>query len=491
MPRPHNASPLRAPPRSGRAGRLCAAALGVALAMAAGGAHAAEPGPPAAATPATPTPTPTPSPGSPPSATPAPPAPSTPEPAPGSLRVVLEGLPEGASFTVDGAPRAFGDRALDQLAPGPHTVALALDGVVLATREVTVRSGTTTALAPAPGPPGAGALWVRVTPAVPGAVVEVDGEGAGPVGAWLTGLEPGARVVTVRAPGYFTFRRDAVVDAGRTAVVEATLRPAGELEVRLEDEADPTPAEVLLDGAFVGTTPWREPVAAGDYTLTVRRAGDFAQDEPISVAQAATTTVVARPFRPVRAPSRSTRGGFALARGTAALDLTTGWPFSLSAHFTGGLTEAIDLGIGVRSAFSTLTELDLRGRFMVTRTAVIGAALVLDVEAGLGRDERNSFAVTPALAFSAQLGERVVVSASAGVRLFTDRTGPSAEAAHSARDGGVQLPLAIACEVVLSKHWNALARLEGNPLSGARRLYEVDHLDNSHVGFELGVSWIF
>ncbi|MCA9517450.1 MAG: hypothetical protein KC635_21060, partial [Myxococcales bacterium] len=415
----------------------------------------------------------------------------TPAPAVGRLRVVLAGLPEGAGFTVDGAPRTATDPALDTLAPGKHAVALTLDGVTLATREVTIRPDTTTSIAPIPGPEGKGGLWVRLPPDIAGAVVEVDREPAGPVGAWLTGVEPGVRLVSVRAPGYFTFRRNVPVEAGRTALVTATLDPAGELDVRLDDDDDPTPAEVLLDGALVGETPWREPVAAGEYLVTVRRVKDFTQDEYVAIAQSSTTTIVARPFRPANAPSRSTRGGFALARGAVALDLTTGWPFSLSMHFTGGLSDAFDLGLGVRSAFATLTELDLRGRLMFARTAVIGAALVLDVEAGLGRDDRDSFALTPALAFSARLGERVVVSASVGARLFSDRTGPASDPAHADRDDGLQLPLAVACEIVLADHWNALVRLEGNPLPDPRRLYELDHLDNSHVGFELGVTWIF
>jgi hypothetical protein len=126
-----------------------------------------------------------------------------------------------------------------------------------------------------------GSLVVRV--ADEGALVSVDGgdRGRTPLPAPLR-VTAGSHVLRVFKPGFAPFERQLVLAGGQTLTVDVRLEPvaqAGRLRVVEQTGAR---AEVLVDGADVGTAPWEGPVGAGMHTAALKGEGTLGT-QPVSV----------------------------------------------------------------------------------------------------------------------------------------------------------------------------------------------------------------
>ena len=114
-----------------------------------------------------------------------------------------------------------------------------------------------------------GRLTVLSTP--PGAVVEVDGEGAGQTPLQELVLEPGKHELVLRAQRHQVHRESVTIEGrDRVQTLEVELVPAwAEITV----DSKPAGATLLVDGEQVGVTPIRAEIGAGSHSLELRLAG--------------------------------------------------------------------------------------------------------------------------------------------------------------------------------------------------------------------------
>lgn len=184
----------------------------------------------------------------------------------GTLQI-LTGL-DGAKVILDGKDTGSltrrGGRALLLAPPGSHEVRVEKAGFIAPPpQKVTVREGGEAALEFRLDPqPTRASLAVIAAP--PGAVLSIDGRQvatAGPDGsANLGDLEPGARVLTARRPGYLPGKWDLNLTAGRNGPARAPLQRA------------PATLRVTVQPAKAAAQ------------ITVRRAGQF-DEKPISESE--------------------------------------------------------------------------------------------------------------------------------------------------------------------------------------------------------------
>ena len=185
-------------------------------------------------------------------------------PAPVVLRVKSE--PAGAELRVDG--KRVGTTPWEgPVAPGAHTLALALAHHAPAEAPVTVEVGRSAEqvlkLTPLP-------VFLSVQASPESAEIFVDGkrQGTSPVRVELV---PGEHTIAVRAEAHSP-RGETLTIAPGSAEVQRSYRlsPA---DVPLRVSASPEGAEVWLDGARVGNVPWEGKVSVGTHAVQVRAAG--------------------------------------------------------------------------------------------------------------------------------------------------------------------------------------------------------------------------
>jgi hypothetical protein len=188
-------------------------------------------------------------------------------PVAGALRV--DSVPPGARVSVDGVPRGTTPAAVRDLAPGEHTVAVAVaDGNRVVIERVTVEAGVVSSLVVPMTPPGGAADavgWATIASPIELQVFEADA---------LIGSSRNQRIMLI--PGRHTLRlvnaatgyettAPVRIDAGVVARVTVTL-PNGTISVN----AVPW-AEVLLDGKTIGETPIANyAVPIGPHELVLR-----------------------------------------------------------------------------------------------------------------------------------------------------------------------------------------------------------------------------
>ncbi|WP_292395686.1 DUF3344 domain-containing protein [Methanoculleus sp. UBA303] len=190
-------------------------------------------------------------------------------PEPGSIAVTS--TPTGATVWLDGEETGeVTDCTLTNVPAGEHVVTVKLDGYADASTPVTVVSGETaevilelTTLT--------GSLTVTSTPA--GAAILIDGADTGEVtNATLDGIAVGTHTVTLKKDGYADTTADVTVAYSETAALHRDLVEArGSITVA----STPTGAAIWLDGIDTGmtTNAILENVAAGEHTVTVKKAG--------------------------------------------------------------------------------------------------------------------------------------------------------------------------------------------------------------------------
>lgn len=254
----------------------------------------------------------------------------------GTLQVIT-GLDDVNVF-LDGketaSPTRRGGRALLLTPPGPHEVRVEKAGFIAPPpQKVIVREGGETALEFRLDPrPTRASLTVVAAP--PGAAILVDGKQsavAGPDGSATIGdLEPGARILTARRPGYLPGKWDLNLTAGRNGPVRAALQRApATLRVTIQP---PTPGVKLTlrrSGEF-DERPIAEPGSAlalpeGDYTVTGIDASGQRQVAQAKL-EAGKEALAALTFAPAAPTPNLETGAPVKALGTDALEAAgAGW----------------------------------------------------------------------------------------------------------------------------------------------------------------------
>src|SRR5262249_12259605 len=116
-----------------------------------------------------------------------------------------------------------------------------------------------------------------------GALISVDGgdRGKTPLPGPLR-VTAGAQVVRSVQPGYAPFERPLVLAGGQTVTVDVKLQAITQGgRLRVVDQSD-SRAQVLVDGAAVGTAPWEGAVGAGTHTAALKGEGALGT-QPVSV----------------------------------------------------------------------------------------------------------------------------------------------------------------------------------------------------------------
>lgn len=133
-----------------------------------------------------------------------------------------------------------------------------------------------------------------------GALVSIDGgdRGRTPLVAPLR-VSAGSHVLRVFKPGFAPFEKQLILAGGQTLSIDARLDAviqAGRL--RVVDEGN-SHAEVLVDGAAVGTAPWEGAVAAGVHTAALKGEGVLGTQPvsvPVRLNELATITLALEPL---------------------------------------------------------------------------------------------------------------------------------------------------------------------------------------------------
>jgi hypothetical protein len=153
---------------------------------------------------------------------------------------------------------------------------------------------------PEPGPPApaepraerttaaTGRLTVQSAPA--GALVTINGQYRGETPLTIRDIPLGAHMVQIARPGHIPWTdRVTLTSSSPARVVAADLQPgldmSGLVTGSLYIDSRPRGARVMIDGRFVGTTPFRLPgVAAGRHDIRLELDGYRATVMPVSVA---------------------------------------------------------------------------------------------------------------------------------------------------------------------------------------------------------------
>ena len=208
-------------------------------------------------------------------------------PEPGSILVTS--TPTGAAVWLDGEDTGqVTPITLTNVPAGDHVVTVKLDGYADASMPVTVATGETaevdlelTTLT--------GSLTVTSTPE--GAAILIDGADTGEVtNATLDGIAVGTHTVTLKKDGYADTTADVTVAYNETAALHLDLVEArGSIAVA----STPTGAAIWLDGIDTGmtTNAILENVAAGEHTVTVKKAGYADASATVAVADDEIATV--------------------------------------------------------------------------------------------------------------------------------------------------------------------------------------------------------
>jgi len=158
-----------------------------------------------------------------------------------------------------------------------------------------------------------------------GAQISVDGgdRGKTPLPGPLR-VTAGSHVVRAFKPGYAPFERQLVIAGGQTVTVDLKLEAITQGgRLRVVDQTD-SHAQVLVDGAAVGTAPWEGAVGAGTHTAALKGEGALGTQPvsvPVKLNETATITLSPEPLEaqlrvePTPASAMTALDGVTLGRG--------------------------------------------------------------------------------------------------------------------------------------------------------------------------------
>ncbi|MFA4824834.1 MAG: PEGA domain-containing protein [Methanoregula sp.] len=192
--------------------------------------------------------------------------------------------PFEADIYIDGVYYGNGEQTIP-LAPGSHTLLLKKPGYYDSTTRFSITAGetfpTAIGMEPYTQSPIYGDLQIQSVP--PGAAVYVNNNYQGitypgdPV--YVTQLAPGTYTVSLSMQDYQTFTQTAVVQAGKTKQITASMVPvtpgaAPDTTGQLIVGSVPSGAGIYLDNKYSGVTPMvLANIPAGSHTLVLRQGG--------------------------------------------------------------------------------------------------------------------------------------------------------------------------------------------------------------------------
>jgi len=191
--------------------------------------------------------------------------------------------PADAAILVDGA-QIKGNVAT--VTPGNHTVVTKAKGYVDFSTTVSVTAATTL-----PVTMEMAKVELSVTAAnVKGAEVLINGAKSG-ASPFKTMIDPGNYTVTVQAPGFLAYNETFTLSAAKA--INVTLQPATfELAANVSNVKG---AEVLINSAVAGTTPFKSQLAPGTYTVTLQAPGFVPYNESFTLTAPKSITVALQP----------------------------------------------------------------------------------------------------------------------------------------------------------------------------------------------------
>lgn len=143
-----------------------------------------------------------------------------------------------------------------------------------------------------------GTVDIRASEA--GATVLVDGRARGTTPLGPLRVASGSRKIQVHKEGYVLFATDLEIAGGKSAVVDARLRPLG-MSGRLRVvEATGKSVDVRVDGVVVGQTPWEGALEVGGHVVTLAGEGALGSQPasaPVRLGDVTRLSLVLEPLR--------------------------------------------------------------------------------------------------------------------------------------------------------------------------------------------------
>lgn len=356
----------------------------------------------------------------------------------GSLLVMVQ-VSDGVvpEILIDGVTKARAGAEIPDLRPGQHVVQVQARGYNPATKLVEVEAGRQRVerieMQQTAEGRGVGHVRVIMLNPVDGAQYFVNGkrlDEAQILGDRGVEIAAGLVVVLVRKEGWGEVRKQAQVLAGATETVQVELRNVGRLVV----DSTPPNAEVLLDRAPVGHTPYTsQEVVAGPHMIELRLPEMQPYVEQVVVRGGEQTNVTANlqvsplPMAPTKI-SFSSYSAFTQAPGRFGVDIGAGFPWYIDLRLMVGAVHAgtfgLDVGAEVRS-MGYLTEFSLLARGQLFRVGPLVIGANLQIGGGGGPRQRNSFNFEAGVPLTLLLGRRAHLTLRPYLSVASDRLCPS------------------------------------------------------------------
>jgi len=216
--------------------------------------------------------------------------------------IQVSSSPSGAIARLDGGETLVTPGTFRYVAPGHHTVELALSGYFPYSTSVNVAAGGTSSVSASLSPMQATG-YLRVTSSPPGAEVYVDEAYRGYTPVTVGSLPTGRHVVHLHLSGYQDYIRNVDIESGSQSAFSASLTPVyqpttGDILVT----SVPDGAAIYLDGSYRGMTNGKNPfdvtgVAPGIHTIALLKNGyrDYSSDVTVSAGTTTTISTVLTP----------------------------------------------------------------------------------------------------------------------------------------------------------------------------------------------------
>lgn len=433
----------------------------------------------------------------------------------GTVRIVSN--VEDTLVRIDGEPSGKVPVA-EEVKPGEHLIEGSAEGYVPVQQTITIEAGQQRIVtlnleksAPKPG-------TITVRSLVKNAMVNIDGHDYGPAPVVVENAAPGLHNVLVRVAGYEDFRTSCTLSAATPCNIEASPQP---LMARIRVKANVKPAELYMDGNWVGPVPFEGQVPSGSHRLEVR-AKDFPSHveqvdlvpgaEPREFSVTLTRDEVAgltpeeqaelKKERAKEITGATSHSATPIPIKHSLLDLSTGWPYLAELRMSTGMVSTPDFGVDGGVAIRTygrLTEFEARAKiareilpeFSLGAQARLGGGLGISHQ---GRATNSWFGSIEALG-TLRFAGRGAYTMWLGLDGHSDRwdfSGTDSDIiVTDERQNLARLRLGGALEFVLTNEWNLWGMLEGILAGGSRRIYG-DILGSgsadSQIYFRLGVT---